>query len=67
MTCSIRPAYKDHPFEVLIYATRHGYADLMDVAQVRALELSPAAAFNSFPPAVYIAWVSNDLIFLDWP
>jgi hypothetical protein len=29
----------------------------MDVAEKRALELSPAEAFSCFSPAVYIAWV----------
>jgi hypothetical protein len=52
-----RAAYPTHPFEVLIYATKHGYSDLMDVAERRALELSPAEAFGCFSPAVYIAWV----------
>lgn len=54
-----RNAYKDHPFEVFLHATRHEYPELMDIAQARALELSPVYAFDLFPPAVYIAFVSG--------
>jgi hypothetical protein len=42
---------------VLIYATKHGYPDLMDLSEKRAMQLSPAEAFGFFSPAVYIAWV----------
>ncbi|KZP11907.1 hypothetical protein FIBSPDRAFT_1050434 [Athelia psychrophila] len=51
-----KAVYNDHPFEVLLYSTRHGYPELMTLAQGRALELSPADAFKYFPPAVYIAF-----------
>ncbi|KZP11904.1 hypothetical protein FIBSPDRAFT_755917, partial [Athelia psychrophila] len=47
----------DHPFEVLMYAIRHEYPDLMDLAQRRALQFSPDQAFDCMSPAVYIAWV----------
>lgn len=54
-----RDVYKDHPFEVLLHATRHGYPELMDIAQARALEIPPVQAFELFSPAVYIAFVSR--------
>lgn len=38
---------------------RHGYADIMDKAERKALEVSPTLAFECFTPQVYIAWVSN--------
>ncbi|KZP11905.1 hypothetical protein FIBSPDRAFT_799729 [Athelia psychrophila] len=52
----MKPLYQDHPFEVMMYAIRHGYPDLVDLAQRRALQLSPAQAFDCMSPAVYIAW-----------
>ncbi|KZP04194.1 hypothetical protein FIBSPDRAFT_844272 [Athelia psychrophila] len=55
----MKAAYNDHPFEVLLYSTRHGYSELMTLAQGRTLELSPADAFKLFPPAAYIAFVST--------
>ena len=55
-------AYEQHPFEVMLYALRHGYGKLMDKAEKKALELSPTLAFDSFTPQVYIAWVSRRLI-----
>ncbi|KZP11901.1 hypothetical protein FIBSPDRAFT_173097 [Athelia psychrophila] len=54
----MKAAYNDHPFEVLLYSTRHGYPELMTLAQRRALKLSPADAFKLFPPASYIAFLS---------
>ncbi|KZP13245.1 hypothetical protein FIBSPDRAFT_983092 [Athelia psychrophila] len=57
----MKAAYNDHPFEVLLYSTRHGYPELMTLAQRRALELSPADAFKLFPPASYIAFVSTKI------
>ncbi|KZP11906.1 hypothetical protein FIBSPDRAFT_898614 [Athelia psychrophila] len=51
----MKAAYKDHPFEVLLISTRHGYPELITLSQGRALELSPADAFKSFPPASFIA------------
>ena len=50
-------AYDQHPFEVMLYALRHGYEKLMDKAEKKALELSPTLAFDSFTPQIYIAWV----------
>ncbi|KAF7978049.1 hypothetical protein HWV62_1673 [Athelia sp. TMB] len=57
-TC-MSAAYEQHPFEVMLYALRHGYGKLMDKAEKKALELSPTLAFDSFTPQVYIAWVSQ--------
>ncbi|KAF7976526.1 hypothetical protein HWV62_6351 [Athelia sp. TMB] len=50
-------AYSNHPFEVMLYALRHGYGPLMDKAEKTALEVSPTMAFESFTPQVYIAWI----------
>jgi len=65
--CNIRmeAAYTKHPFEVLLYATKHGYPDLMDVCELRAIELSPTEAFGCFSPAVYIAWTRYYAQWLD--
>lgn len=51
-------AYSKHPFEVMLYAMRHGYGKLMDKAERKVLEVSPTLAFECFTPEVYIAWVS---------
>lgn len=45
-----------------MYALRHGYGDLMDKAEKKALEVSPTVAFDSFTPEVYIAWVSQKIV-----
>ncbi|KZP14817.1 hypothetical protein FIBSPDRAFT_935589 [Athelia psychrophila] len=57
LICSERmgDAYHEHPFEVMMYAMRHGYPELMDKSERLALEVSPTIAFQSFPPQVYIA------------
>lgn len=41
-----------------MYALRHGYKDLMDDSERKALELSPTAAFECLPLDTYVAWVS---------
>ncbi|KZP07987.1 hypothetical protein FIBSPDRAFT_874926, partial [Athelia psychrophila] len=58
LICHVRmgDVYADHPFEVMMYAMTHGYADLMDKSERVALEVSQTLAFESFPPQVYIAW-----------
>lgn len=53
-----RAAYAKHPFEVLLYATKHGYPQLMNVAERESVKLSPTKAYKIFSPAVYIAWVN---------
>ncbi|KZP05904.1 hypothetical protein FIBSPDRAFT_832205 [Athelia psychrophila] len=54
-----------HPFEVMMYAMRHGYADLMDKSELKTLEVSPTTAFESFKPEVYIAWTRYYAQWLD--
>ncbi|KZP03990.1 hypothetical protein FIBSPDRAFT_381448 [Athelia psychrophila] len=58
-------AYPQHPFEVMMYAMKHGYADLMDKSELKALEVSPTTAFESFKPEVYIAWTRYYAQWLD--
>lgn len=57
----ISEAFIEHPLEVTMYALRHGYEDLMDKSERKALELSPTAAFDCLTPQIYIAWVSNSI------
>lgn len=47
----------------MMYAMKHGYVDLMDKSETKALEVSPTMAFESFTPQVYIAWVCQKF---DW-
>ncbi|KAF7978057.1 hypothetical protein HWV62_1689 [Athelia sp. TMB] len=49
-------AYLEHSFEVMLYGMRHGYVDIMDKAEKKALEVSPTLAFECFSPQVYTAW-----------
>ncbi|KZP16113.1 hypothetical protein FIBSPDRAFT_794858 [Athelia psychrophila] len=58
-------AYPRHPFEVMMYAMKHGYADLMDKSELLALEVSPTTAFESFKPEAYIAWTRYYAQWLD--
>ncbi|KZP33561.1 hypothetical protein FIBSPDRAFT_310403 [Athelia psychrophila] len=65
--CNIRmdEAFSDHSFEVMMYAMRHGYPELMDKSERKALEVSPTIAFESFTPQVYIAWTRYYAQWLD--
>ncbi|KAF7978064.1 hypothetical protein HWV62_1703 [Athelia sp. TMB] len=49
-------AYLEHSLEVMIYGMRHGYADIVDKAEKKALEVSPTLAFECLTPQIYIAW-----------
>lgn len=53
--------YTEHPFEVMLYALKHGYNELMDLSLRKALELPDGAAFQLLEPGVFIAWVSDYL------
>ncbi|KZP16107.1 hypothetical protein FIBSPDRAFT_794853 [Athelia psychrophila] len=66
-TCHDRmeEAHSQHPFEVMMYAMKHGYADLMDKSELLALEVSPTTAFDSFKPEAYIAWTRYYAQWLD--
>lgn len=48
-----------HPFEVMLYALKHGYNDLMERSLRKALELPDEEAFKIFEPGVFIAWVRD--------
>ncbi|KAF7965748.1 hypothetical protein HWV62_42006 [Athelia sp. TMB] len=63
--CNVRmgEAFAEHPFEVMMYALRHGYKDLMDNSERKALELSPTAAFECLPLHTYVAWELMDTFF----
>jgi len=65
--CNIRmdEAYSGHSFEVMMYAMRHKYPELMDKSERKALEVSPTLAFESFTPPVYIAWTRYYAQWLD--
>ncbi|KZP02354.1 hypothetical protein FIBSPDRAFT_970100 [Athelia psychrophila] len=65
--CRMGEAYQEHPHEVMMYAMRHGYTDLMDRSERIALEVSQTVAFESFSPQVYIAWVNALLFSMDGP
>lgn len=58
-------AYQVHPFEVMTFAIRHGYKTLMDVAQTRAVGLSPTEALGVFSTEWYIAWTQYYAQWLD--
>jgi hypothetical protein len=60
----IRAAIPKHPFEVLCYATKHGYADMMDAAVIHATGMSLEQAHSNLTPSMYIAWVRNSMIYL---
>ncbi|KZP06300.1 hypothetical protein FIBSPDRAFT_805060 [Athelia psychrophila] len=66
-SCNVRMelSYTEHSFEVMMYAFRHGYEDLMDKSQRKALEVSPTLAFESFTPQAYIAWTRYYAQWLD--
>ncbi|KAF7968828.1 hypothetical protein HWV62_29232 [Athelia sp. TMB] len=57
-----RQAYLEHPFEVMIYAMRHGYVELMSKSERVALKVSQTLAFESFTPPIYIAWWMDLLV-----
>jgi hypothetical protein len=49
-------ATASHPFEVLCYAAKHGYADLMDIAEEQATGMSLEEAYVGLTLEMYVAW-----------
>lgn len=59
---SHRAAISIHPFEVLIYATKHGHHEISNKAAYQALSLWPDEEITSRlmdRPDVFLAWVSR--------
>jgi hypothetical protein len=54
-----RAAIPEHPFEVLCYAAKHGYADLLDSAEKRAMGMTLEKAYTQLTPALYVEWVKS--------
>jgi len=46
-----------HPLEVLLYAWRHGYPELMDEAALLGIDLDLTTASRSLPPGLLVIWV----------
>jgi hypothetical protein len=63
-TFMYRDAVPDHAIEVLDYAARHGYTDVMDLAAKSSLNLAleDVFAMNVLGPSVLIAWVGTRTI-----
>lgn len=60
----IRDAIASHPFAVLCYAAKHGYAELMDKAEEAATGMSLEDAYEGLTRDMYIAWVRSRIIYL---
>jgi len=45
-----------HPFEVLSYAAKHGYTELMDIAEEQATGMSLEDAFVGLTLEMFVAW-----------
>lgn len=54
-----RPAYKEHPLEVLIYAAKHDYPEIANAAAKEVLKLPFQDVLRGLLPeiAVYVAYV----------
>ncbi|KIL60517.1 hypothetical protein M378DRAFT_168003 [Amanita muscaria Koide BX008] len=46
-----------HPLDVLVYAARHDYQDLLDKAAALVIGLSLDTVIDRMPPAIAVAWV----------
>ncbi|KZP04971.1 hypothetical protein FIBSPDRAFT_878006 [Athelia psychrophila] len=57
--------YLEHSFEVIFYATRHGYTDIVDKTENIILEVPLALAFEKLTPPSYIAWTRYYAQWLD--
>lgn len=61
---TIRAATTIHPFEVLCYAAKHGYADLMNIAEEQATGMSLEDAYIGLTLEMYVAWVRSTSVCL---
>jgi hypothetical protein len=62
----IRAAIPIHPFEVLSYAAKHGYTELMDIAEEQATGMSLEDAYVGLTLEMFVAWVrSRSIYFCD--
>lgn len=54
-----RPAHKTHPIEVLIYAAKHDYLEIANLAAREAMKLPADGALERLLPEieVYVAYV----------
>jgi hypothetical protein len=55
-TLHMEAAIPVHPFEVLSYGAKHGYASLTDMAEVQATSMSIEDAYAGLTLKMYIAW-----------
>ncbi|KAF8328977.1 hypothetical protein F5887DRAFT_131777 [Amanita rubescens] len=46
-----------HPLDILVYAAKHGYLELLDKAATMVIGQSLDSAIDRMPPAIAIAWV----------
>lgn len=53
---------QQHPIEVMGYAGRHGYSDLLDQAAPLAITKPLKVILEGLPPALMNPWVSNKIL-----
>lgn len=58
----------DHPFEVLLYASRHGYSEMADASASYGVAMSPVQSFSKLliHLPTYVAYVCG-IIFIISP
>ncbi|KZP20808.1 hypothetical protein FIBSPDRAFT_789082 [Athelia psychrophila] len=58
-------SHLEHSFEVMFYAARHGYMDIMDKTEKIILEVPLSLAFEKLTLPLYIAWTRYYAQWLD--
>jgi hypothetical protein len=66
-----RAETEKHPLDILVYAAKHGYLELLDKAATMVIGQSLDSAIDRMPPAIAIAWVRKSALrdvtrFLDY-
>jgi hypothetical protein len=54
---TVREEDEEHPLDVLVYAAKHGYPELVDEASLMVLEEPLDVVTNRLPPAIAVVWV----------
>ncbi|KIK59411.1 hypothetical protein GYMLUDRAFT_44408 [Collybiopsis luxurians FD-317 M1] len=53
----MRECLAEHPVDVLLYASRHKYTDMMNESAEATLNIPPYTMLSCVPPDIFAAWV----------
>ena len=61
----IRAEVDKHPLDVLVYAARHDYSELLDKAASLVIGQPLDSVIDRMPPVIALVWVSSVLLLPD--